>query len=71
MNQEAWDSLNSKVAQRDELQGQADQLEQQLSQLKGEIEELAGSLQDELGQYRASKSATAGLTTETDATTIE
>jgi hypothetical protein len=52
MNQEAWDSLRAKVAQRDELQAQADQLEGQLAHIRGEIEQLAGGLQDELAQYR-------------------
>jgi len=55
MNQEAWDSLNAKVAQRDELQTQADQLAEQLAHIRREIEELAGGLQDELAQYRTTE----------------
>ena len=57
MNQEAWDSLNTKIAERDELQTQSDQLQEQLSQLRSEIDDLAGSLQDELAEYRAAKAA--------------
>ena len=45
MNNEIWNALNDKVAQRDELQAQLDQV-------RGEIGELATKLQQQLEEYR-------------------
>jgi len=45
MNQEVWDSLNAKIAERDRLQAHLDQLKQDIAQL-------ATNLHQQLDQYR-------------------
>jgi hypothetical protein len=55
MNQEVWDSLNSKLAEREQVLGQVQALEELRArgeQLRVEIDQLAATLQDELVQVR-------------------
>jgi hypothetical protein len=53
MNQELWDSLNSKIAERGHVQAQLEELRIRGEQLGVEIEQLASTLQADLAQLRS------------------
>jgi len=52
MNQELWDSLNSKIAERGHVQGQLEELQARGEQLRVEIDQLVSTLQADLAQLQ-------------------
>ena len=52
MNQELWDSLNAKIAERGQVQAQLEELRARGEQLRVEIDQLVSTLQADLAQLQ-------------------